>query len=132
MIRMASSATIRVTQTQLSTVAIVSLFVCVRVRVQVLEVCEFMSDNTTIPILLDADTGYGSAPDDGRKGKRWRADRHTNAARIELDWLADSVPTSKCCVCSACVCVRVCVCVRLCVCVACVCFCSSTCTTLSL
>lgn len=28
--------------------------------VQVLEVCEFMSDNTTIPILLDADTGYGN------------------------------------------------------------------------
>jgi phosphoenolpyruvate phosphomutase len=27
---------------------------------QVLEVCEFMSDNTSIPILLDADTGYGS------------------------------------------------------------------------
>jgi phosphoenolpyruvate phosphomutase len=27
---------------------------------QVLEVCEFMSDNTTIPILLDADTGYGN------------------------------------------------------------------------
>lgn len=27
---------------------------------QVLEVCEFMSDNTSIPILLDADTGYGN------------------------------------------------------------------------
>jgi phosphoenolpyruvate phosphomutase len=27
---------------------------------QVLEVCEFMSDNTDIPILLDADTGYGN------------------------------------------------------------------------
>lgn len=27
---------------------------------QVLEVCEFMSDATTIPILLDADTGYGN------------------------------------------------------------------------
>lgn len=27
---------------------------------QVLEVCEHMSDNTTIPILLDADTGYGN------------------------------------------------------------------------
>jgi len=27
---------------------------------QVLEVCEFMSDNTTVPILLDADTGYGN------------------------------------------------------------------------
>lgn len=27
---------------------------------QVLEVLEFMSDNTTIPILLDADTGYGN------------------------------------------------------------------------
>lgn len=27
---------------------------------QVLEVCEFMSDNTNIPILLDADTGYGN------------------------------------------------------------------------
>jgi phosphoenolpyruvate phosphomutase len=26
---------------------------------QVLEVCEFMSDATKIPILLDADTGYG-------------------------------------------------------------------------
>jgi phosphoenolpyruvate phosphomutase len=27
---------------------------------QVLEVAEFMSDATTIPILLDADTGYGN------------------------------------------------------------------------
>jgi len=27
---------------------------------QVLEVCEFMADNTSIPILLDADTGYGN------------------------------------------------------------------------
>jgi phosphoenolpyruvate phosphomutase len=27
---------------------------------QVLEVLEFMSDNTSIPILLDADTGYGN------------------------------------------------------------------------
>ena len=27
---------------------------------QVLEVCEFMSDRTNIPILLDADTGYGN------------------------------------------------------------------------
>ncbi|MBI2432671.1 MAG: phosphoenolpyruvate mutase [Candidatus Hydrogenedentes bacterium] len=27
---------------------------------QVLEVCEFMSDATTIPILLDGDTGYGN------------------------------------------------------------------------
>lgn len=29
-------------------------------RLQVLEVMEFMSDATTIPILLDADTGYGN------------------------------------------------------------------------
>ena len=27
---------------------------------QVLEVLEFMSDNTSIPILLDGDTGYGN------------------------------------------------------------------------
>ena len=27
---------------------------------QVLEVCEFMSDATTIPILLDGDTGFGN------------------------------------------------------------------------
>lgn len=27
---------------------------------QVLDVCEFMSDNTDVPILLDADTGYGN------------------------------------------------------------------------
>lgn len=27
---------------------------------QVLEVCEFISDNTSIPMLLDADTGYGN------------------------------------------------------------------------
>lgn len=27
---------------------------------QVAEVCEFMADNTTVPILLDADTGYGN------------------------------------------------------------------------
>src|SRR3989339_1173811 len=27
---------------------------------QVLEVCEFMSDNTNIPILLDGDTGFGN------------------------------------------------------------------------
>lgn len=27
---------------------------------QVLQVCEFMTDNTQIPVLLDADTGYGN------------------------------------------------------------------------
>ena len=27
---------------------------------QVLDVCEFMSDNTDVPILLDADTGFGN------------------------------------------------------------------------
>jgi len=27
---------------------------------QVLDVCEFMSDNTHVPILLDADTGFGN------------------------------------------------------------------------
>lgn len=36
------------------------MFDCYDLSIQVLEVLEFMSDASDIPILLDADTGYGN------------------------------------------------------------------------
>src|SRR3712207_9227408 len=40
---------------------------------QVLEVVEFMADATTVPILLDGDTGYGNRSEERRVGKECRS-----------------------------------------------------------
>ena len=49
---------------------------------QVVEVLEFMSDNTDIPILLDADTGYGNF-NNARRLVRKLEQRHVAGACIE-------------------------------------------------